>query len=246
MATWVSHLIVADKVLEKIPHLCPCEFCIGNIAPDCNIENEDFTSFTPSREVTHWMSGKYKTLSDAERFLSEYVKTKKSLSLAETSFLLGYYVHLITDAEFRNLTHNPQRLAKMWHRIKTCDELCEKNVGMFDGWDDVKSLFPKGERMKDIYSIEKNYLEQHKECGYLKYILPVKYGMAYELPDYIDYLPKGAISRKIKIMGYIPRAEKSKFPYVVITEEEYNGFLESAAAKAAEGIERYYKSIENG
>ena len=37
MAEWVSHLIVADKVLEKFPQLSRHEFCVGNIAPDCNI-----------------------------------------------------------------------------------------------------------------------------------------------------------------------------------------------------------------
>lgn len=41
MAEWVSHLIVADKVLEKFPQLSRHEFCVGNIAPDCNIPNED-------------------------------------------------------------------------------------------------------------------------------------------------------------------------------------------------------------
>lgn len=53
MATWVTHLIVADEVIKKIPFLCRHEFFVGNIAPDCNVENEDWTSFIPSREVTH-------------------------------------------------------------------------------------------------------------------------------------------------------------------------------------------------
>ena len=55
VAEWVSHLIVADKVLEKFPQLSRHEFCVGNIAPDCNIPNEDWTEFTPPRAVTHWM-----------------------------------------------------------------------------------------------------------------------------------------------------------------------------------------------
>ena len=37
MATWVTHLIIADRVLEKFPELCRHEFCVGNIAPDCNV-----------------------------------------------------------------------------------------------------------------------------------------------------------------------------------------------------------------
>jgi len=40
---------------EAVPLLSRKEFCIGNIASDCNIPNQNWTEFTPSREVTHWM-----------------------------------------------------------------------------------------------------------------------------------------------------------------------------------------------
>lgn len=49
MAEWVSHLIVADRVLEKLPWLTRHEFCVGNIAPDCNLPNEDWSDWVPSR-----------------------------------------------------------------------------------------------------------------------------------------------------------------------------------------------------
>ena len=48
MVEWVSHLIVADRMLEKLPWLERHEFCVGNIAPDCNIPNDAWTEFTPS------------------------------------------------------------------------------------------------------------------------------------------------------------------------------------------------------
>ena len=56
MATWITHLMIADRVLEAIPELDRHSFCVGNIAPDCNVENKDWTQFVPSRETTHWMS----------------------------------------------------------------------------------------------------------------------------------------------------------------------------------------------
>ena len=40
MATWITHLMIADGVLERIPNLDRHGFCVGNIAPDCNVENE--------------------------------------------------------------------------------------------------------------------------------------------------------------------------------------------------------------
>ncbi len=68
MATWVTHLMIADGVLEALPRLDRRGFCVGNIAPDCNIENEDWTSFIPPREVTHFMRGKHKSFDDCEDF----------------------------------------------------------------------------------------------------------------------------------------------------------------------------------
>lgn len=56
MATWVTHLMVADRVLEKGSWLDWHGFCVGNIAPDCNVENEDWTEYTPHRAVTHTIS----------------------------------------------------------------------------------------------------------------------------------------------------------------------------------------------
>ena len=92
MASWVTHLMIADRVLEAIPELDRHGFCIGNIAPDCNVENEDWTQFVPSREITHWMSADRKTAADCERFYDAYIADGlfKSKSAQEQSFLLGY------------------------------------------------------------------------------------------------------------------------------------------------------------
>ncbi len=70
MASWVTHLMIADSLLAQFPPLDRTAFCVGNIAPDCNVENADFSAFTPPRAVTHWMQGPRKTLKDAEAFPS--------------------------------------------------------------------------------------------------------------------------------------------------------------------------------
>ena len=74
MSEWVSHLIVADRVLEILPKLRKHEFCVGNIAPDCNMPNEDGTEFIPPRKVTHWMTGERKTAADMRAFYDEYIE----------------------------------------------------------------------------------------------------------------------------------------------------------------------------
>lgn len=234
MATWVTHLMIADNVLQQIPNLSKHEFMVGNIAPDCNVENEDWTSFTPSREVTHWMGDKRKVAADCDRFLHEYVEKKENLDNREESFLLGYYAHLITDAEFQRYIRDDARVKASWGRIKNHPELSKLSVGMKETWDSVKVLVKGRERMKDIYAIENEYLELHPESGYLTDIIGLT-----EFPDYVDYLPKGAIARKVKVMGYIPKKEVSQYPYIVMSVEEYDYFIDTATRLVVEAIKKY-------
>ena len=236
MAEWVTHLIIADRVLERISGLCRHEFCVGNIAPDCNVENEDWTSFTPPREITHWMMGERKVAADCDRFVYEYMDRKEISSVQEESFLWGYYAHLITDAEFQRLIRDEKRVKAAWDRIKAHHELREKAAGMPETWDSVKLLINRKERMKDLYSIEKDYLDAHPDSGYLTEIMGLE-----AFPDYIDYLPQGAIARKVKVMGYLPQKEVSEYPYIAMSAEEYHLFLDRAADLVVDGIRAHRK-----
>ncbi len=236
MAEWVTHLIIADRVLERISGLCRHEFCVGNIAPDCNVENEDWTSFTPSREITHWMTRERKVAADCDRFLYEYMDRKVISSVQEESFLWGYYAHLITDAEFQRWIRDEKRVKASWDRIKSHHALREKAAGMPETWDSVKLLINRKERMKDLYSIEKDYLDAHPDSGYLTEIMGLE-----SFPDYIDYLPQGAIARKVKVMGYLPQKEVSEYPYIAMSAEEYHSFLDRAAELVVNGIRLHRK-----
>ena len=93
MATWVTHLMIADQVMKKAKGLDRRGFCVGNIAPDCNVENEDWTSFIPSRETTHWMKGDGKSVSDGDLFYEEYMQKREGEIKSEEhrAFLAGYY-----------------------------------------------------------------------------------------------------------------------------------------------------------
>jgi len=228
--------MVADEVIKRVPFLSRHEFYVGNIAPDCNVENEDWTSFTPSREVTHWMGNERKVASDCDRFLHEYVEKKVDLDIKEESFLLGYYAHLITDAEFQRITRDEERVKASWDRIKKHPELSKLAVGMDETWDSVKILIRGKERMKDIYSLEKEYLELYPESGYITDIISLE-----EFPDYIDYLPEGAIVRKVKVMGYMPVKEVSQYPYIGMSKEEYGNFVKRAIELVVNAIEAYRK-----
>lgn len=222
MATWVTHLMIADGVLKRIPTLDRCGFCVGNIAPDCNVENEDWTVFTPSRNVTHWMRGERKQAADCDAFCEEYmIKRRAEITSDEQyAFLLGYYAHLITDAAYQAMTRNEDRVKAAWSRVKADAALCKASIGMEETWDSMKKLVSKRERMREIHTMEAEYLRDHPDSGYLTEILPLK-----EFPDYIDYLPQGSIVRKIGVMSYLPKADESLTKFVAISREEYAAFV---------------------
>ncbi len=222
MATWVTHLMIADSVLQHFPSLDRRGFCVGNIAPDCNVENEDWTAFTPSRAVTHWMQGDRKQASDCDAFCEEYIlkRMDRIQSAEEYAFLLGYYAHLITDAAFQSMVRDEARVRASWRRIQANETLVERSAGMEETWDNIKKLIPKRVWMGQIYSLEAEYLEKHPQSGYLTEIMPLK-----EFPDYIDYLPSGAIVRKIGVMGYLPGIQADLDDWIAISRGEYESYV---------------------
>ena len=228
MASWVTHLMVADGVLEHFPCLDRRGFCVGNIAPDCNVENENWTSFTPPREVTHWMQAARKKPSDCDLFCEEYIIRRKNEinSAEEYAFLIGYYSHLLTDVAFQAMTRNADRLEAAWNRIRIDEEYRKASIGMEETWDAIKMLIPKEERIRQIHAIEWEYLRDHPNSGYLTEILPLK-----TFPDYIDYLPAGAIVRKIGVMGYLPKPDELGVPFLAITREEYQSYVSDTTQK---------------
>ena len=233
MASWVTHLMIADKLLERFPQLHRRGFCVGNIAPDCNIENEDWTAFTPSREITHWMQGEKKQAADADVFCEEYIlKHRTSISSEEEyAFLIGYYVHLIVDAAYQEMIRDENRVRAVWLRIRQDQTLCDKSMGMEMTWDSVKILLSKARMTREIHSLEAAYLNGHPNSGYLTEILPLE-----QFPDYIDYLPKGSIVRKIGVMGYLPREEVCSDLLITVSKEEYTAFAADTVSLAIQKI----------
>ncbi len=222
MATWVTHLMIADAVLNRYPNLDRRGFCVGNIAPDCNVENSDWTAFTPSREVTHWMQGARKKASDCDAFCEQYILNRRNeiRTSEEYAFLLGYYAHLITDAAFQSMIRDEKRVTSVWTRIKSDAALSKAVEGMNETWDNAKKLIPKRVWINQIYSMEAAYLQSHPDSGYLTEILPLT-----EFPDYIDYLPAGAVVRKIGVMGYMPKVNVDSEAFIAVSRKEYDDFV---------------------
>lgn len=236
MATWVTHTMIADTVLKDFPQLDARGFYIGNIAPDCNVENEDWTVFTPSREITHWMLGSRKTVSDADYFLEECVLNKDLSHCGEEwAFLLGYYSHLLTDGAFQEYIRDKRRVETVWTRIDA-SVLAEASSGMERTWDSVKRLISGKERRNWIELLEKEYLDANPSSGYLKYIVPLQ-----GFPDYLEYMPAGCIERKVRIMGYVPQKRDYGLGDIAFSRDEYRFFVTSTIKLVSEKLRCVYE-----
>ena len=87
------------------------------------------------------MKGKRKKADDCSVFRDEYILKRigEISSEEELSFLLGYYAHLITDAEHQRTIRDEKRVAAAWKRAKAFDELREQSSGMDETWDNFKN-----------------------------------------------------------------------------------------------------------
>lgn len=219
MATWISHMMVVDNLLKRSLDLDKVGFCVGNVAPDCNVENEDWTEFTPPRKVTHWMTGRSKLTADYEGFYDEYIRDKAFTSKEQYAFFMGYYAHLTMDVRFQAMVRNEERVKKCFERIKQRPELQEKINGYPENFDTLKQVFGKDRIFYDVTVHEVNYLKKNPESAYNTILRKVN-----DFPDYMDIFPKGAFARKIKIMAYEP-GDESLDEFVFFDEKEYGDFI---------------------
>ncbi|MBE6113448.1 MAG: hypothetical protein E7191_00030 [Erysipelotrichaceae bacterium] len=228
MANWITHTRIADVLLEMGLEVDKRGFCIGNIAPDCNIENEDWSAYIPSREVTHFMKGEMKDTSDPETFYVQYIQDQKFLSQEHYSYLLGYYSHLITDIMYHEaFSRDPKRIQTCFKRIKTDPEMAKKIEGYPETFDTLKEVFGRWNIYADIIELENQYIQDHPQCSY-NTLLPT----TTSFPDYIDFFPTGAITRKIPIMlKEYEEWRDIKGSGYFFSIQEYEDFIEQTAHK---------------
>jgi len=234
MPEWVTHMIVADRLLEQISWLDRRGFCVGNIAPDCNVENEDWTAFVPSRGETQWMSGERKGASDCERFWNHCIENKTFASEEERSFYLGYYSHLVADAGFQKFTRDAQRVEQMMARIRSVPDIAARMTGRTYDFDEVKRVFSKRERLSDVSAIEYEYLQENPQSGYMTVLRRLE-----EFPDYLTNFPKGAIVRKMRVMATLPEPVENP-GFVFFSREEYRDYVEETVEAVVEKLKAYF------
>lgn len=99
MATWMVHLRVADRFLDRVEKERREEFLVGSVAPDCGYGSKDsFSGFIPPTSTTHWTPTGRKNDIDIDRFFDTYLKNADCWG--DAAFYLGYLIHLLTDIKW--------------------------------------------------------------------------------------------------------------------------------------------------
>ena len=120
MATWITHIRIAEHFMNIDGRLNNIDFLVGNIAPDCGVPDEN-GKLIPDKSVTHWKSDGKDNFS--EDFKNKYLKDNDS----DFAFYLGYYFHLLTDNAWK---YYPLKGIGIIDRRMTLD----KNLT----WDEIK------------------------------------------------------------------------------------------------------------
>jgi len=218
MATWGAHMRIAENILSKHPIYDIHKFTVGNLAPDCNKPNEDWSEFDPPKKITHWIDENNKII--PEDFYQRYLgKTYDDYKLY--SFLIGYYVHLLTDVEFEKALS--VRMESPEYAMLKVD----KNFI----W----------EIKKDWYDLDFKYFNDNRNNIFNNIVQYID-----EFPDYLDYFPEYSIINKLEYIINFYKSENSNFnrKYKYLTELEMNNFVDNASNQIIEVLRS--KGLMNG
>lgn len=200
MGTWISHLRVAEKLMEHFTELDKVTFAFGNLSPDSGMPNTDWTQFDPPKEVTHFLrKGEGEHAIHDLIFYKEYlanIKPEEDIKLY--SFRLGYFFHLICDI--------------MWaSRIGAATKR------------DFKELFDANPKdaiwivKDDWYGLDQLYVRDHPESLFWRVIIPSP-----DPPSYLPFIKNQALHHQYAhIRKYYGQQEDQWFlslPYQYLNE----------------------------
>lgn len=230
MAGWITHMAVADRLFQQGLPLDAKGFCAGSIAPDCNVENEDWTVFIPPREVTHWMTGDSKLTADYEAFYEQRICGKCFDSVEELSFYLGYYIHLMTDVEWMRFLRNPQRVSAAFSRLRAAGRIDAQDGP--ETFEMLKQMFGRKMILKDAAAWEEQYVLSHPQSFY--------HTVLKQPQEYCDEwagLPHGAIRRKIQVMLQ-PAEPEAVTEGLFFTKQEIEDWLHQLSASLMNHLQK--------
>jgi len=220
MATWGSHFRIAEIILKKYGKLNRKYFVIGNIGPDCGLPNKNWSAFTPPKEITHFIIVKMSNFFDIKsdkfilndiKFYSKYLRGRYMISLQDdTSFLLGYFLHLITDNLWNYYIMKPLK-EKYIREIQKDTNFIWK----------IKS---------DWYDLDKIYITEKKDSLFWTDFLDAEYNK-----KVLDFLPREGVQRQLEYIKKFYQISKeeylriSKKKFVYLEKKEMDNFIDASS-----------------
>ncbi len=213
MAPWIAHLRVAELVFAALPHLDEITFAYGNLAPDSGKPNADWSAFDPPKEITH-----YQRRGDGEdkihdlKFYRDYlVDLRPEDDLADYSFRLGYFSHLLSD--------------NLWaRRVNTAHkqiypELIDNPTSPM--WRTLK---------RDWFDLDFCYLRDNPDCLFWRVIMTTPNPPPY-LPSFLSYEGLTHSLNHIRTFYSTPDPHHNlDHPYRYLNAASMNRYVEDTAA----------------
>ena len=220
MASWMVHLRIAEKLLDRLPFLSPVEFVVGNIAPDSGVPNEDWSQFTPSTAISHFRTPRHKKadpLFFAEKYFSE--SQRKQYTKEAFSFYLGYLVHLMTDVAWSENIFYPEK-------ARFADELAADPEGFV--W----------KLKEDWYDQDFLYLRDHPNFPAFRTYLAAE---GFENQYMEEFAPDAFDNRRKYITEfYLAGKENLDRHYPYLTKAEMDAFVERTTWDILQNLEENY------
>ena len=220
MASWMIHLRVADKLLDRIPGLSPIEFIMGNMAPDSGVPNADWSAFTPSTTVSHYRvdDGTGKKDIRPDRYMGSYFtpELRSGYNDQQYAFYLGYLTHLMTDMLWSDRIADPTRR-------KYAPEFAAQGRQF---WNTIK---------EDWYDLDFLYLKKHPGFRAFRAYL----GSVGFVNRYLDFFAPDAFDdrREYITSFYLQENDHLYREYPYLTEAEADQFVDHAAAEITARLE---------
>lgn len=207
MASWMVHLRIADKLLDRLPGIAPVEFIVGNIAPDSGVPNEDWSAFSPPTKISHFKTPEKKA--GPELFAEKYFTPaqQEAYDQRQFGFYLGYLTHLITDVLWSDRIAVPSFRKYLGEKPNYTDPLV---------W----------EIKEDWYDLDYKYLRDHPGFRAFRVYL----GAVGFRNDFMEEFAQDAIdNRRAYITDFYLQGKDNldrEYPY--LTEAEMDAFVDEA------------------
>lgn len=218
MAYWMTHLRVAETALRYLPGLSALHYYAGALGPDCGHteQNPDGSPrYLPGRVVSHWLQ-KNEERDTYEFAFEEFFRAwmPKAEDGEQRAFYWGYYIHLITDAMWKERVLRPRR-----------ESLAEPTAEAMEA---IK---------KDIYRADLRFLQDHPDYAPLKVIE----GIGTFPNRYLDYYNDTDLEEQLHAIPVRLRAEAAGpvEESLWLSDEELDEFVMFATAKCIQMVKSH-------